>query len=89
MGRNGSLTTPEKAVITSQFAEGKTTLEISKKIGRQNQPVKNFVKGPNKIWKRADEGKSRVIDRRSLSRIKREIVMNPGLTSEEHFKRIV
>ena len=87
MGGKGGLAASEKAVISSQLAERKTTLEISKKIGRHH-PVKNFVKDPTKVRKRADKGKSRVIARRSLSRIEREIVRILRLISGELFKPI-
>ena len=50
--------------------------------------MKNFVQDPTKVRKWDDKGGSRVGDRRSLLRIKREIVMNPGLASGELFKRI-
>lgn len=88
MGRKGGLTASEKSVITSQLAEGKSTLEISKNIGRYHQTVKNFVKDPTKVRKRVDKGQTRVVCKRSLSRIKREAVKNPGLTSRELFNRI-
>ena len=88
MGRKGSLSASEKSIITSQLAEGKSTLEILKNIGRYHQTVKNFVKDPTKVRKRVDKGESRVVSRRSLSQIKREVMKNPGQTSKELFNRI-
>ncbi|KAG1654247.1 Helicase POLQ-like [Nymphon striatum] len=46
--------------ITSELAKG-----TSKNIGRYHQTVKNFVKGPTKVRKRADKGQSRVVCRRN------------------------
>ena len=60
MGRKGGLSASEKSAITSELAKGKSTLEISKNIGRYHQTVKNFVKHPTKVRKRADKGQSRV-----------------------------
>ena len=89
MGCRGGLSALEKSIINSQLGEGKSTLEISKNIGRYHQTVKNFVKDLTKVRKRVDKGESGVLSRRSLSRIKREVIKNPGQTSKELFDRIV
>ncbi|CAI9731273.1 Hypothetical predicted protein [Octopus vulgaris] len=48
----------------------------------------SFGQAPAKIRKRADKGQSKAVSQCSLSRIKREAVKKPGLTSGELFKRI-
>jgi len=88
MGRKCDLTPSEKDIITSELSKGKSTLEISKIIGRYHQTVKRFVAAPTKVRKRADKGHSRVVSRHSLSRMKREAVNNPGLTSGALFRSI-
>ena len=50
--------------------------------------MKIFVVVPMKVRKRADKGHSGVDYRRSLSRMKREAVNNPGLTSGALFRSI-
>ena len=89
MGHNGGLSASEKSIITSQLAEGKSTLEISKNIGRYHQTVKNFVKDPTKVRKRVDKGQSRVVSRHSLPRIKREVMKNPGQTTSKELFNLV
>lgn len=88
MGRKSSLSDTEKNLITQELSKGKTTLDISKILGRCHQTVKKFVANPTKIRQRADKGKPRAITPRSMSRIKREAMKNPGLTSQELFSRI-
>ena len=46
------------------------------------------MKDPTKVRKRPHTGESKVVDRRSLSRIKREIVKNPTLRNGNFFKGI-
>lgn len=88
MGRNCDLTASEKSVIISELAKGKSTLEISKMIGRYHQTAKRFIAAPTKVCKRTDKGHSRVVSQCSLSQSKREAVNNPGLTSGELFRCI-
>ena len=83
MSRKCALTPSGKDIITSELSKGKSTLEISKIIGRYHQTVKRFVAAPTKVRKKADKGHSRVISRRPL---KREAVNNPGLTSGALFR---
>ena len=47
IGCKCDLTTSEKD-ITSEFSKGKSTLEISKIIGRYHHTVKRFVAAPYK-----------------------------------------
>ncbi|CAI9735624.1 Hypothetical predicted protein [Octopus vulgaris] len=55
MGRKCDLIASEKSIITSELANGKSILEISKIIGRYHQTAKKFVTAPTKIRKRADK----------------------------------
>ena len=59
--------------------------KYQKTYGRYHQTVKNFVKDQTNARKRVDKGESRVVSRRSLSRIKRECYENPGQTVKELF----
>ena len=88
MGRKCSLRDSEKGIITAELAKGKTTLEIAKMIGRYHQTVKNFARDPTKVPQRADKGQSRDVSRRSMLRIKREAVKNPGLSRGKRFERV-
>ena len=72
MGEKRDLTSNEKSFIVSELGKGKSTLEISKMLGRDHRTVKKFVKSaPSRS--RADKGNSRIISRRTMSRIKREV----------------
>ena len=81
MGRKCDLTLSKKDIITSELTVCKCTLEISQIIGRYDQTAKRFVAAPTKVRKTVDKGPSRVVSRRSLSRMKREAVNNTRLTS--------
>lgn len=52
MGRNCDLTASEKSVIISELAKDKSTLEISKMIGRYHQTAKRFIAAPTKGYVR-------------------------------------
>ena len=88
MGRKCDLTQLEKDVIISKLSEGKSTLEISKSIGRYHNTVKRFLEDPTKKRGRADKGHSRLFSRRSLSKLKREAMNNPGLSSAQIFNNV-
>ena len=87
MGRKCDLTPSDKDITTSELSKGKSTLEISKIIGRCHQTRKRFV-APTKVPKRVDKGHSSVVSQCSLSRMKCEAVNNPGLTSWAFFRSI-
>ena len=73
----------EKSVITSELEKGKSTLEISKIIGKYHQTMKNLVEVPMKVQKRADKGHSSFVSKYFLLQFKCEAVNNLGLNSEE------
>ena len=54
MGRICNLISSETDIIISDLSKGKSTLEISKIIGRYPQTVKRFVAAPTKVRKRVD-----------------------------------
>ena len=54
MGCKCDLTPSEKDVIPSELFKGKSTLEISKIIGRYHHTVERFVAAPMKLRKRAN-----------------------------------
>lgn len=87
MGQKRDLTSNEKSTIVSELGKGKTTIQISKILGRDHRTVKKFVQSPASVRPRADKGISRVSSHRTLVRVKREVVRNPCLTSRELFKR--
>ena len=86
MGPKRDLTSNEKSTIVSELGNGKTTIEISKILGRDHRTVKKFVQFPISVRSREDKGKSRVASNRTLSCVKRKVVRNPCLTSIELFK---
>ena len=48
MGRKTSLVTDEKNLITAKLGKDKSTLEISKLLGRCHGTIKNFVAEPER-----------------------------------------
>lgn len=65
MQRKCDLAALETFIISSEFAEGKSTSEVFKIIGRYQQTVKSFVTTPMKMRKRAGKGQSNVIFQRA------------------------
>ena len=51
----------EKSVTTSELVKDKSTLEISKIIGRYHQTLKGIVAAPMKVCKRIDKSHLRVL----------------------------
>ena len=88
MGQKSDLTSEEKFAIVAELGKRRTTLEISKMLEREHRTLKKSVQSCPPTRSRSDKGVSRVISKRSMSRLKREVVKNPGLTIGNVFKRI-
>ena len=88
MGHIGDLTVPEKATIISDLVEGKTTLEISRIVSRYHGKVEKFMATPDAVLTIADRGSLRTVSIRTLSRLKREVSLNPCFTSNENFRHV-
>lgn len=86
MDQKRDFTLHEKSTIVSKLGKGKTTLEISKILGRNHWTMNKFVQSLISIWSRANKGRSKVALNHSLSYGKREVVQNLCLTSREVFK---
>ena len=65
MGRKRDVTPNEKSTIVSELGKGKTTIEISKILGRDHRTVKKSVQS------REDKDKSSVASNRTLSLAKK------------------
>ena len=88
MGQKRDHTANEKSTIVSEIGKGKTNIEISKILERDHRTIKKFVQFPISVRSRKDKGKSRVTPNRTLSRVRKEVVWNPCLTSRELFRRV-
>ncbi|CAI9737187.1 carcinoembryonic antigen-related cell adhesion molecule 5-like [Octopus vulgaris] len=53
-GQKRDLTSNEKSNIVSELGKGKTTIEISKIVGKDHRTVKEFVQSPISVWSWAD-----------------------------------
>ena len=89
MGRRGALTNVEKSKIIQGLNKKRSTLEISKTIGRDHHTVKKFANKPESCNSRSDKGKLRKstrVSHRALNSIKREVSRNPLQSNKEVFE---
>ena len=86
MARKKELTLQEKNEIVKKLAQGWSTLEISKKIGRDNRTVKKIAEVGIQPRKRRHQREFRNLNARDLSRLKRQMIKTPNLSSKSIFE---
>jgi len=87
MGKNKDLLADEKVFITRWLGNGQSTLQISKKLSRDHRTIQAFVNNCTKTRVRSDRGKSRTVNGRQMTLLKREMAKNPLSTSKSVFKK--
>ena len=73
MVRRKCLTDKEKADIVSKLANVENVSKIAALLGRDVRTVQKYVSNPLTKTVKKDKGKSKVLTRRDLSRVKRQI----------------
>ena len=73
MGRKSDLKPEEKNKIIQLPNQGKSSLDISKIIHRDNRTVKSYIANSIKVWHKSDKGKFRKISCRQISSIKKAV----------------
>ena len=86
MARKKELTLQEKNEIVKKLTQGWSTLEISKKIGRDNRTVKKIAEVGIQPRKRRHQREFRNLNARDLSRLKRQMIKTPNLSSKSIFE---
>ena len=86
MARKKELTLQEKNEIVKNVAQGWSTLEISKKIGQDNRTVKKIAEVGIQPRKRRHQREFRNLNARDLSRLKRQMIKTPNLSSKSIFE---
>jgi transposase len=86
MSRRKCLNEDEKSAIVCQLNEGKSVKQISADLKRDPRTIKKFVANPFAKTMRKDKGKNKVLSRRDLSRITRQLRKAPTATSGIIFK---
>jgi transposase len=86
MVRGKMLTDDERAYIVAQLNLQKTTLVISKALGRDHRTVKRFVEEGKLHRKKHVSGRPSKISARDMRRIKRATAKNPHATSKTVFQ---
>ena len=89
MGRNSRLSDKEKSILVQGFADGKSTLQMSKKLSRDHRTIKCFIKNGSKSQKRPDKGKFRSGTSRQMILLKCELSKRPLSTSRNACCRIL
>ena len=82
MVRRKCLTDQENADIVSKLANGKSVSNIAATLSRDVRTVRKFVSNPLAKAIRKDKGKSKVLTKRDLLRVKRQLRKNPNSTSK-------
>ena len=70
MGPKRDLTSNGKSTIVSVLGKGKTTIKISKILGRDHRAVKKYVQSLISVRSREDKDYSKVASNRTSSRVK-------------------
>lgn len=85
MGKKSSLSEEERSEIIRKLAEGLSSLEISRQLGRDHRTIKAFVEDPGKRRRHPDKSAYRKIKRPEITRLKRALHRRPLGTSREIF----
>ena len=88
MVRRKCFTDQEKAGIVSKLAKGESVSNVTATLSRDVRTVRKFVSNPLAVTIRKDKGKSKVLMRRDLSRVKRQLRKNPNSTSKNVFDNV-
>lgn len=85
MARKKELNIEEKNKIIQKLAQGMSTLEISKEIGRDHRTIKKIAELGIQPRKKRNQSEFRKLTTRDLSRIKRQVVKTPNVSSKSIF----
>lgn len=85
MGKKCDLNSSEKATITRELANGKTTLQIAAQLVRDHRTIKKHVANASHIRCRRDKGVIKSVDRKEITVLKRSLSNMPMSTSKEVF----
>lgn len=86
MPKNKELTLDEKNIIVKKLAQGRSTLEISKEIGRDHRTVKKIANHGIVPRKKRNQREFNGLSPRDMSRIKRQVIKTPNLSSRSIFE---
>ncbi|KAF4723771.1 hypothetical protein FOZ62_027679, partial [Perkinsus olseni] len=86
MARKNLLTTAEKAQIVKLLSQGSTSLEISKKIGRDHRTVKAYIENPSKEYVRPKGPYKKSVTSREKTLLKRSMAKGPLRSSKDIFE---
>ena len=85
MGKRAGLNDAARARITSLLGEGRSTLEISRIMGRDHRTIKSFVFSGKTARKTPERSHLKKLSPRELRNLKREMAKNPNATSKSIF----
>lgn len=88
MGKKKDLSSEEKASIVKYLSRGRSTLEISRTLGRDHRTIKAFASNGEKNRKKRVEPMRRKLTARDLSALKREMSKQPLCSSSKIFSAV-
>ena len=88
MVRRKCLTDKENADIVAKLANGENVSKIVALLGRNVRTVQRYVNNPLAKTVKKDKGKSKLLTRRNLSRVKRQLRKSPNSTNNIVFENV-
>ena len=85
MGKSSGLNDADCSRITSLLGDGRTTIKISKIMGRDHRTIKAFVFSGKTARKAPERSHLKKISKRDFHNFKRETAKNPHSTSKTVF----